>query len=108
MIQTEVEFNDLFNTFSDSNLETAHLQFTTQAFADMQRYVPLRDGPLRGSGRVVNHETIQWGNLVYAPVQYYTQFVNYTTPGTGPYWDKVATGNHMSDWEKVYVRGLGL
>lgn len=108
MLNTEVDFNNLHNTFSDSGLKSANLEYTEQAFKDMQRYVPMEFGPLRSSGSVVDHETIVWSGLVYAPVQYYTQFQNYTTPGTGPHWDKVASGNHMRSWEKAYVRGVGL
>lgn len=108
MVNAEVDFNDLYNTFSDSGLKSANLEYTNQAFSDMQRYVPMEFGPLRSSGNVVDYETIVWNQTPYAAVQYYTQFQNYTTPGTGPHWDKVATGNHMRDWEQVYVRGLGL
>lgn len=108
MFDIETDFNNLYNTFSDSGLELANLEYTNQAFRDMQPYVPMEFGDLRASGHVVDHETIEWGGLVYVPVQYYTQFQNYTTPGTGPYWDKVASGNHMSSWERAYLRGLGL
>lgn len=108
MLEPEVSFDSLYNTFSDSNLESANRVFTEQAFKDMQPYVPLEFGTLRGSGSVADHETIVWEGLVYAPVQYYTQFENYTTPGTGPYWDKKASGNHMGSWERAYLRGLGL
>lgn len=107
-MDADINFNALYDMFSDSNLESANLAYTKQAFEDMQPYVPLEFGPLRESGSVVDHETIVWMEAQYAAVQYYTQFQNYTTPGTGPYWDKVASGNHMSGWEKAYLGGLGL
>ncbi len=108
MVDANVEFSALYDMFSDGNLKAANCEYTRQAFEDMQPYIPMEFGDLRASGRVEDHETITWGELVYGPVQYYTQFQNYTTPGTGPYWDKVASGNHMTAWERAYLRGLGL
>lgn len=104
----DIDFTDLHRMFSDNNLENANREFTVQAGEQMQPYVPKEFGPLRGSKVVQDYETLVWDGLVYAPIQYYTQFQNYTTPGTGPYWDKVASGNHMTDWEQAYLRGLGL
>lgn len=108
MFSAETDFSSLYDTFSDSNLQSANLAYTERALDDMQYYVPLEFGPLRASGSVVDHETIEWTEAQYAGVQYYAQFQNYTTPGTGPYWDKVASGNHMKSWEKTYLGGLGL
>lgn len=78
-----------------------------QAGRDMNRYVPLKYGPLRGSMKPdPGAKQVSWE--VYAPsngypygvLQYHTQFSNYTTPNTGPFWDKKAAGIHMQAWIK--------
>lgn len=102
------DLNHIQRKLSDSNLSRANRAVTNNALNRMQPYVPKDTGALRSLGRVVDDETIEWNGLVYGPIQYHTQFQNYTTPGTGPYWDMVASGNHMNEWEQTYLRGLGL
>lgn len=56
----------------------------------VEPYVPMRTGALRESGYGTNDGRIVYSvynkDVNYAPIQYNTQYVNYTTPGTGPYW----------------------
>ena len=76
--------------------------------ADMQNYVPRRDGFLRTSGHVsANNEYLIW-QAQHAIPQFYGRFKKYTTPGTGGRWDLVALGNHLQSWERVWVRAAGL
>lgn len=71
---------------------------------DAQPYVPLKDGPLRGSatvrgdGKQVSWESYSYQGYPYGVLQFNTQFQNYTTPGTGPRWDLKAEGNHREKW----------
>lgn len=83
-----------------------------QVLADMNNYVPLEEDSLRMSGHVDDHETLVW-DTPYALAQFVGVIHggtvhNYTTPGTGPYWDEVAKGNHMDDWTNAYLKGAGL
>lgn len=98
--------------FSESNLALAQFALANQALADMNQYVPRQEGNLRMSGHVAsNKEQLIW-DTPYASSQYRggnskATFRNYTTPGTGPYWDMVARANHMADWEQAWIKGAG-
>ena len=74
-----------------------HAYFTQQCRNHMDKYVPYSGN----SGRIHLRENVELGtdyvqyNQPYARYQYYGvrqdgthQVKNYTTPGTGPYWDK--------------------
>ena len=89
--------------------------FMTQTCAKhMDKYVPMRNGQLRQyrlSQNAVHYEQ------PYASYQYYgkradgTHIVeNYTTPGTGPYWDKrmmSAEKNEVIDEVQRFINNGG-
>lgn len=62
--------------------------FTKRCRDRMDKYVPMDTGILRNNTHLTA-ESITY-QTKYAHKQYTTQFSpeNYTTPGTGPYWDK--------------------
>ena len=76
--------------------------FTNTCYKHMDKYVPKDEGNLR---TIVNIES----NAItyespYARYQYYgvredgtRQVKNYTTPGTGPYWDKRMVSAEIQD-----------
>lgn len=96
----------------------AHAYFTERCKAYMDRFTPRLDGHLRGeTGSVdVQADSITY-ELDYASYQYYGQredgshkVVNYTTLGTGPYWDRRMVSANMDDIiEEVeeYIRKHG-
>lgn len=67
--------------------------FQNSCYKHMDKYVPRRKGKLRETVDLSNPSYIIY-EMPYAHVQYvgYTtgpvKPENYTTPGTGPYWDK--------------------
>ena len=74
--------------------------FTNTCYKHMNKYVPKRTGNLRNnvdiqSDRItykspyakIQYEGIIWGHEVQ----------NYTTPGTGPYWDRRMVSAEMQD-----------
>lgn len=73
-----------------------------------ENFVPFKDGDLRNLSNVApDGKTIEW-SAPYARKHYYTNFSpNYTTPGTGPYWDIKAKGMFMSDWIDAFTKGAG-
>lgn len=78
-----------------------------QMLADMQPYVPKKEGILRMTGHMTeDNESLIW-DTPYAKRQFHMQGANYTTPGTGGRWDLVARGNHMADWERAWLKGAG-
>ncbi|MBR1653678.1 MAG: capsid protein [Clostridia bacterium] len=76
--------------------------FTNTCYKHMDKYVPKDEGNLRTIVDIEN-DSITYESP-YARYQYYgmrddgTHVVkNYTTPGTGPYWDKRMVSAEMQD-----------
>jgi hypothetical protein len=74
-------------------------------------YVPMKTGELRDSGRATNDGRLYWTAINprdgynYAYKQYTTQYRNYTTPGTGPYWvENVQPGT--PDWDEKFIPAI--
>ncbi|MBR2245672.1 MAG: capsid protein [Clostridia bacterium] len=76
--------------------------FTNTCYKHMDKYVPMDNGDLR------TNVDIQPNSITYespyARYQYYGvredgthEVKNYTTPGTGPYWDKRMVSAEMQD-----------
>lgn len=69
----------------------------------MDRYIPMRPGNIGGKLRGTTHKTSNSITYLmpYAHAQYigYTKgpVKNYSTPGTGPYWDKRMVSIHMNE-----------
>ena len=68
--------------------------FQNTCYKAMDKYVPMDKGDLRTIVDLSNSQYIIY-EMPYARYQYYGEredgshkVVNYTTPGTGPYWDK--------------------
>lgn len=109
---THLRLEQVYDKTSPANHQRGMFSMTNQMLADMTNYVPLQDGELRTSGHTEENRYLIW-DTPYAGAQFTGQIkgspiVNYTTPGTGPYWDQVARGNHMSDWRQAYVQGADL
>ena len=86
--------------------------FTNTCYKHMDKYVPKDEGNLR---TIVD---IQPNSITYespyARYQYYGEredgshkVVNYTTPGTGPYWDKRMVSAEMQDIVKEVQNYIG-
>lgn len=80
----------------------AHAYFTERCYAHMDKYVPRREGRLRREVDVQTDKIVY--EQPYARYQYYgvrqdgTRPVrHYTTPGTGPYWDKRMVSAELND-----------
>ena len=94
---------------SHTNKQKAKLALTSQMGKDMEKYVPLRKGPLRAN-LTITPDRLSYGE-VYARAQFYgtngiVSFHNYTTPGTGPRWDRKASKDYMDSWVDTFKRGL--
>ena len=75
------------------------------------KYVPMKTGALRMSGRATSDGRLYWSAINpnsgynYAEIQYYTQYNNYTTDGTGPYWvERVHPGTN--DWDNDFIPAI--
>ncbi|GAE32445.1 minor capsid protein [Alkalihalobacillus hemicellulosilyticus] len=78
-----------------------------QAAADMNPFIPFKEGPLRQQMTVASDGSSINYHAKYAGVLFYMQMYNYTTPGTGPRWDMKAKPIFISDWINAFKRGAG-
>lgn len=83
--------------------------FTETCYKHMDKYVPMEMGNLR---TVVD---IQPNHVTYESPYAHAQYVgftkgevqNYTTPGTGPYWDQRMVSAEMKDVEQEVQNFIG-
>lgn len=111
-VAIKADLKNVEKKLSKDNADKAKYMLANQMLADMSPYVPFRANPLMTSGHVSpDHEWLIW-DTPYARAQFYgnngiVTFRQYTTPGTGKRWDLVAKANHMSSWERVWLKGAG-
>ena len=86
--------------------------FTNTCYKHMDKYVPMDQGDLRANVDI-QPSTITYESP-YARYQYYGvredgthQVQHYTTPGTGPYWDKRMVSAEMQDVVKEVQDYIG-
>lgn len=77
-----------------------------QVHADSNPYVPMLTSDLRNQSNITADNKSIIYNVPYARTQYHTQFSNYTTPGTGPYWDKKAKSIHGQSWVNIVKKAM--
>ena len=73
--------------------------FTDTCYNHMDKYVPMRPGQGGGSLRNVVDKGTDYitYEMYYAQYQYPHQYQHYSTPGTGPYWDRRMVSAEMQD-----------
>ncbi len=86
--------------------------FTNTCYKHMDKYVPMDEGNLR-TNVSIDSDTITYESP-YARYQYYGvrkdgthKVQNYTTPGTGPYWDKRMASAEMQNIVKEVQDYIG-
>ena len=78
--------------------------FQNTCYRHMDKYVPKRNGDLRTNVDLSDPTKIVYESKPYAEIQYYGIIYgkkipkeHYTTPGTGPYWDRRMVSVEMQD-----------
>ncbi len=80
--------------------------FANQVHADSNIYAPKLSGDLRNQSTVAaDGKSIIW-HVPYARRQYWNYGAKFTTPGTGPKWDRKALAIHKSDWERNIKKAM--
>lgn len=107
-VKVDIDLSGVREKIGHENFLVGRRSVANQAMADMNQFVPAKEFILRNTvtldidGGAINY------NTPYAQKQYKIQHKKYTTPGTGPYWDKKAKGIYMDDWTKAFVNGARL
>ena len=105
MTQVDIDLGKVYDKLSPQMVKRGKRVLANQAMADMNQFVPAKSHVLRLSVSIgIDGSSIHY-NTPYAACQFYNQWSNYTTPGTGPRWDEKAKGIYMSDWEKAFLGG---
>ena len=115
MVKVVVDFDEVIRGVSQQNRVKARKIMSNQMIIDMDKFIPYKDGDLRGSvGLSDEGETIEY-RTKYAKAQFYggtknppRTFRNYTTKGTGKRWDLKAKGIYLGEWKEIYKKGLKL
>ncbi len=107
MVQINVDLKSAQQKLSNQSLDRGKFAMTNQMVVDMNPFVPMQEGILRGTGHVTrSNDELIW-DTVYAARLFYMYMYNYSTPGTGPRWDLKSKGLYMDDWKRVFARGAG-
>src|SRR5699024_173170 len=107
MVQIKVDLSGAQAKLSQQAHQRGQFAMANQMMADMNQFVPMKEGILRMTATVdIDGSAINY-NTPYASRLFYYQMVNYTTPGTGPRCDNKAKGMFMSDWINAYLKGAG-
>lgn len=116
MVKLNIDLSSVYKKTDSRNIEKAKLGMMNQMLSDMQPFVPNNQGILQQTGTIgVDKNSLHWV-MPYAVPMYYGviknkygvfPISNFTTPGTGPYWDLKAKGLFMSDWMDVFTKGAG-
>lgn len=105
MVNISIDLSGAQLKLSKQAEQSGRYAVANQALADMNPFVPFKDGPLRMSATIdVDGGAINY-NMPYAHRMFYYHMYNYTTPGTGPRWDLKAKGLFMSDWVEAFMKG---
>lgn len=105
-VNVKVDLSRIEKKFSGTQMERVQYSLANKIIKDTERFVPMREGHLRGNVSLLSSgQTIRYG-ISYATYQYYKKYRNYTTPGTGPHWDMVAKGKYLSSWRNLVKNGI--
>ena len=83
--------------------------FTNTCYKHMDKYVPMDEGNLRTNVSIDNNSITYESSYAHAQYIGHTKgpVKNYTTPGTGPYWDKRMVSAEIQDVVKEVQNYIG-
>lgn len=102
----KVDLKGANRKLSKPNLERGLYAMTNQAMADMNPFVPFKEGELRQ--KVHASKGSVFYESKHAKRQFYLQGRKYTTPGTGPHWDLKAKSRFRGSLPKAFKKGAGI
>ena len=111
-MKVDINLDGVFAKLSDENIRRGRQILANQALADMNQFVPMKEGILRMSATIAIDGSAVFYNMPYAAAQFYgfirgARIRNYTTPGTSRRWDLRAKAKYMDNWKKVFLKGAG-
>jgi hypothetical protein len=105
MARVDINLSGVRKKLSSESQRRGQYALANQALADMNQFVPMREGILRQTASIdIDGSAINY-NTPYAAEMFYKPKRNYTTPGTGPRWDMKAKRIFMAAWIKAFAKG---
>lgn len=105
MTKVDIDLSGVYKKLSPNAVQAGQRAVANQAMADMNRFVPMREGNLRQATSInIDGSAVNY-HMKYAAYHFYNQWNNYTTPGTGPRWDLKAKGLFINDWLEAFKKG---
>ncbi|OTN76727.1 hypothetical protein A5886_001806 [Enterococcus sp. 8G7_MSG3316] len=115
-VSCKVDFGRALEKLNSNSIRKGRMNLANKAHRDMnENYVPMKSQYLRDQSFVESDGSqITWVAR-YAAAQYNGGFItksgksvvfsNYTTRGTGPFWDDVAIPVFMTSWLEAFKKG---
>lgn len=105
MTKVTIDLGGVHRKLSEAAVQQGRYSVANQMVADMNQFIPMREGNLRQSVSISTDATSIHYNMPYAGRLFYMYMYNYTTHGTGPRWDLKAKSAFMSDWIDAFTKG---
>lgn len=107
-IGVKVDIDGVRYKVSEEAFRNGQYALANQAHADMNPFVPKKEGVLRQQSFVKPDGSAIVYKAPYAAKQFFTQSFRHSTPGTGARWDLVAKSLFLKDWVKAFTKGAGI
>lgn len=126
-INIDIDIKKLEKKVGPQAVRQGQIAMTNQMLMDMNKYVPVQSGRLRGRAFAMVDYVVWYSP--YARIQFYGKkrkgffskkqrryfFANKDKllkkkpkRGTGTRWDEKASKKHLDDWGKVALKGMGI
>lgn len=126
-IKVDIDIKKLEKKVGPQAVRRGQIAMTSQMLMDMNKYVPVQSGRLRGRAFAMVDKVIWYSP--YARIRFYGKsrkgffsdkqrkffFANKDKllkqkpkRGTGTRWDQKAARKHMKDWEEAVLKGMGI
>lgn len=104
-VKVGIYLDPLKAKFEEPNLRQGRYALANQMLADMNQFVPRKEGDLRTAVSISLDGRQIYYHMPYASKMHKQRFRNYTTPGTGPHWDRRAAEKYGFNWTEVFAKG---
>lgn len=117
-VNVKVDLSGVARKLSKENIRQGKLSMMDNMLADMNQFVPFREGTLSQTGIITaDEEGLKW-DTKYAKAQFYgmvgrpakpvRQYTTSKHPRAGKRWDLKAQGLYMDSWKKAFIDGSKL
>lgn len=104
-VEVDINLGPAKKKFGEANLRRGRYALANQMLADMDPFIPRKEGDLRTAVSISMDGRKIYYHMPYANKMFKRRAKNYTTPGTGPRWDRRAAEKYGFNWTEVFAKG---